>query len=138
MSVKPDQKYDGTVSDGAKMVVSQSGTLGFFLRLHCEDGEISHTIWLTDNTKERALETFALLGVTEAQLQDAVFVRDKLASAVEGREVSFTTTEEKYKGKSRVKVGFINKRNRSVGGSPVNAAVAFFGGTPITDDDIPF
>lgn len=124
-------KYDGTVGSGACMITSQGGTLGFQLTLECEDGEIGHIIWLTENTKERALDTFAVLGVGETKLQNSTYVENQLANDITGKPVSFTTVEETYRDKTRVKVGFINKRGALAGGlSPAKAAAIFFGGKP--------
>ncbi len=146
MGIKPGKKYHGTVSSGSELIQSQSGTLGYQVNLECEDGDTSFTIWLTPKNKERAKKTFLeALGVTEAQLNDGNYFEMELATRITGREVTFLTTEDEYKGKTSVKVSFLFPRSAVAGSSPGKAAASFFSGkqaalpdTPITDDDIPF
>lgn len=148
MALKPDHKYHGTVAPGSEIIESQSGSIGYQVMLECEDGTASYTIWLTQKNRERAEKTFTeALGVDREKLADANYLEDVLATEIAGREVTFVTEEEEYKGKRRVKVAWLFRRSASGGGSPAKAAARFFGGNdsrsnqhadPITDDDLPF
>lgn len=142
MSIKAGRKYHGHVASGSDLIQSQSGTLGYCVQLECEDGETSYTIWLTPKNKERASETFQkALGISEEKLHDGNYIELQLGLDIAGREVTFATVEEEYKGKSKVKVSFLFARSALAGTSPGKAAASFFGGAafdPITDDDIPF
>jgi hypothetical protein len=150
MGIKADHKYHGKVALGSELIESQSGSLGYQVMLECEDGATSYIVWLTAKNRERAAKTFTeALGVPEERLTDQSYIENRLSSDIAGREVTFVTEEEEYKGKSRIKVAWLFKRSSSSGGNPAKAAAAFFGGksskpeavtpdNPITDDDIPF
>lgn len=145
MAIKPGKKYHGNVGHGSELRETQTGSLGYQVMLECEDGETSYTIWLTPKNRERAIKTFTeALGVPAEKLQDANYVELQMSSDIAGREVTFTTEEEEYKGKTRIKVAFLFKRSMTNGGSPAKAAASFFKGggppaaDPITDEDIPF
>lgn len=140
MAIKTDTTYQGQIVHGSTVVESSTGTLGFKVMLICSDGETSHTIWLTEKTKENAEKTFReVLGIELAKLQDANYV-NQIGSFIEGKKVEFLTGTDEYKGKSRVAVKFINKPRAVSGASPLNTFAEFFGGRPnqITDEDIPF
>ena len=143
MAIKPGKKYHGKVASGSELIQSQSGTLGYQVNLECEDGETDFIIWLTPKNKERAAKVFKeALGISEEKLQDGNYIELQLATDITGREVTFATVEEEYKGKSKVKVSFLFQRSALAGTSPGKAAASFFGAAkpmdPITDDDIPF
>ncbi len=144
MGIKPDRRYNGTITPGSALIESQTGTLGYQVQLECEDGETSYTIWLTPKSKQIAEETFEkALGVDPKKLTDGNYIDMQLALDIDGREVTFTTREEEYKKKTTVKVVGLYKRSASSGQPLGKAAASFFGGkaavgTPITDDDIPF
>ena len=142
MSLRAGRKYHGTVTAGSELIQSQSGTLGYQVNLDCEDGEASYIIWLTPKNKERAETTFVeALGVDREQLINGNYLELQLGVDLCGREVTFTTVEEEYKGKSKVKVAFLFRRSAVTGSSPGKAAASFFGATPgteILDEDIPF
>ncbi len=147
MGLKADHKYNGTVCPGSALIETQKGTLGYQVQLECEDGETSYTIWLTPKTRENARECFEkALGVDPKKLEDGNYIEMQLALDIDGREVSFTTKEEEYKGKFKVKVAGLYKRSASNGVGLAKAAGSFFKGTGltpgadkgITDDDIPF
>lgn len=150
MNIKADKKYHGVVAAGSELIQSQNaGTLGYQVNLECEDGDTSYTIWLTPKNRERAEKTFTeALGVPREKLLNGNYIELQCGIDITGREVTFTTVEEEYKGKSKVKVAFLFRRSVVAGGSPGKAAAAFFGGTanepshieggPITDEDIPF
>ncbi len=148
MGIKADKRYNGTVSPGSTLMESQSGTLGFQVMLECEDGETSYTIWLTPRSKEIAVETFKnALGIDPKKLEDGNYLELQLATDIAGREVTFTTREEEYKGKSTTKVVGLFKRNVSSGLPLGKAASSFFKGTGLTpqadkfeatDADVPF
>lgn len=142
MSLKAGKKYHGTVGAGSELIQSQSGTLGYQVNLECEDGESMYVIWLTPKNKERAEKTFTeALGIEKEKLINGNYIEFQLGLDITGREVTFVTQEEEYKGKTKVKVSFLFRRSAVTGGSPGKAAASFFGGAPateITDDDIPF
>lgn len=146
MSIKAGKKYHGTVGSGSELIQSQSGTLGYQVQLSCEDGDTSFTIWLTPKNRERAATTFQkALGISEEKLHDGNYIELQLANDIAGREVTFVTVDEEYKGKSTVKVSFLFPRSVLAGTSPGKAAAAFFGkknGEPVEfvadDGDIPF
>lgn len=143
--IKPGKKYHGHVSTGSELIQSQSGTLGYQVQLKCEDGETDFIIWLTPKNKERAAKVFKeALGIPEEKLHDGNYIELQLATDIAGREVTFATVEEEYKGKSKVKVSFLFQRSALAGTSPGKAAASFFSGSkvtadnPITDEDVPF
>lgn len=144
MALKADHKYHGKVAIGSELIESQSGSLGYQVMLECEDGPASYTIWLTAKNRERAKKTFTeALGVPEDKLTDQGYIENRLSSDIAGKDVTFVTESEEYKGKTRIKVAWLFKRSASSIGSPAKAAAQFFGGviqpsTEITDDDIPF
>lgn len=166
MSLKADHKYHGTVREGSEIIESQSGSLGYQVMLGCEDGNTSYTIWLTQKNRDRAEKTFTeALGVDPGKLQNATYIENQLAVDIAGREVTFVTEMETYKGKERIKVAWLFKRSATSGQNPAKAAASFFSkgkaSTPpvpaeflaslytfpgdvagvsdeITDDDIPF
>ncbi len=138
MSLKA-KKYHGTVGHGSELIQSQSGTLGYQVNLECEDGETSYVIWLTPKTKQNAEKAFTeALGVPKEKLLNGNYIELQLGLDIAGREVTFVCQEEEYKGKSKIKVAWLFKRSAAGAGSPAKAAAAFFSGTEITDDDIPF
>lgn len=147
MGLKADKKYHGTVAPGSALIESSKGTLGYQVQLECEDGPTSYTIWLTPATRETATETFVKsLGVDEKKLKDGNYIEMQLGLDIDGREVTFTTEENEYKGKVTVKVKGLYKRNASAGGPLGKVAGQFFGAgsgkvtteSPITDADVPF
>jgi hypothetical protein len=143
MSLYPDQKYSGEVTRG-KWMESQKGTLGFEIMLECEDGAISHTIWVTETTKERAEQDFIALGVTPAQLRDESYLRNEMPLAVVGAPISFGTKEEDYKGKKSIKVSWFGKPRAPRAATLEGSVAALFRGeappvaAEVADDDIPF
>jgi hypothetical protein len=150
MGLKIDHKYHGTVRQGSEIIESQSGSLGYQVMLTCEDGDSSYTIWLTAKNRDRAEKTFTeALGVSAEKLQNPSYIENQLAADITGREVTFVTEQEEYRGKTRIKVAWLFKRSASGGGSPAKAVAGFFGkkapgqeppppASEITDDDIPF
>lgn len=156
MSVRADQHYNGRVLTGNWME-SRSGTVGFQIRLECEDGEIAHVIWLTEATADRARQDFKLLGADPDRLNNSSYMDNELPTVVVGRLVGFKTKEEVWKGNVQVKVNYLTKKRESAeeGGSVGRAAAKFFRGAQeiaesspapreeekpfvATDDDIPF
>ncbi len=142
MGIKAPMKYHGQVTSGT-MMETKKGTLGYQVFLTCPDGDTSYTIWLTAKNRDRARATFVeALGVDGNKLTDPNYIEMGLANDIAGREVTFTTEEEEYNDKVRVKVAFLFKRSATASVKPAKAIADFFGGkavgTPITDDDIPF
>lgn len=152
MPVKAEQKYNGTVTSGSSLIETQTGTLGYQVNLECEDGETAFVIWLTKKNQERAVKVFTeALGVDAAKLTDPNFLEHELAQQIEGREVSFGTGWNEYKGKKTMQVQWLGKKRDSLDGSIHTAAATFFGGAVgggdigngqadggLEDDDIPF
>lgn len=136
MSIKADMKYLGAVAPGSELIESNSGTLGYQVMIECEDGNTSYMIWLTAKNRARALKDFDILGVPEAKLADERYVQDKLATDIAGKRIKFGTANDEYNGKTRVKVSWISRPGAD--GNAPRAMASFFGGTPVSDDDIPF
>lgn len=146
MSIRADQTYNGTVTGGS-WTRSANGNLGFQIALTCPDGDAGFTIWLTKNTKDMAKRNFQVLGLSEAQMRDKAFLNYQLPTHIHGREISFTTFNDEYQGKTRVKVKSIGFPVKSVDEAPAEAASFFGAGTnggqetgefQATDDDVPF
>ena len=141
MSIRADEKYNGVVAAGSCLYETFSGTVGYQVMLECEEGRASYIIWLTPKNRERAQKCFELLGISEEQLKKPSFFENELAQTIEGKEVSFGTAEEEWKGKRSVKVSWIGKASTTIGQKVPSVAAQFFGGerpVEITDDDIPF
>jgi hypothetical protein len=145
MPIKPDMRYNGTVRSGSGLMETQTGTTGYQVMLSCEDGDTSFMIWMTPKNRERAQKMFTdALGISLEHLRDPNYFEYQLGQDIEGREVSFGTKSEEYKGKVQIKVSWIGKKSESIGGSISKAASRFFGASipeeskQITDEDIPF
>jgi hypothetical protein len=148
MPLKSDNKYNGVVSPGSTLTESQTGTLSFQVMLECEDGDTYFPIWLTDKNREKALKYFEILGADVNKLNNSTYLEYELGNAITGKEVSFGTREETYKGKVSIKVAWIGKKSDP---NLARGAAKFFGGVgdattsrpvtsedPIGDSDIPF
>lgn len=146
MGLKADHKYHGKVREGSEIMESQSGSLGYQVMLTCEDGDTDYIIWLTKNNRDRATKLFTeVLGVPEEKLANANYIENQLGNDIAGREVTFVTELDEYKGKSRIKVAWLFKRSAISGGNPAKAVAGFFskqssGSTSFEthDEDIPF
>jgi len=146
MSLKADHKYHGKVAPGSEIMESQSGSLGYQVMLECEDGSTSYIIWLTPKNRDNAAKVFTeALGVPAEKLQNATYIENQLGLDITGREVTFVTEQEEYKGKSRIKVAWLFKRSAISGGNPAKAVAGFFSKQSVgqaefatADDDIPF
>jgi len=125
MPIKPDTKYNGRVRAGSYPFESQSGTPGYQVNLECEDGATQFVIWLTEKNRERARKNFETLGVNVARFEDPNYIEYQLAGEIVGREVSFGTKEETYRGETKVKVAWIGRKSE---GTPVVTMAKFFGG----------
>lgn len=132
MSLRADSRYTGEVTQG-KWMESQKGTLGFQLMLECEEGGISHTIWVTEKNKEKAAEAFAAIGVTKEQLTNASFLRNEMPTAVVGVAITFGTKEEEYNNKKRVVVSWIGTPKAPKAETIEDSVAALF-----QAEDIPF
>lgn len=140
MGIRSDQKYNGTVATGSCLYETFTGAVGYQVMLECEEGNTSYIIWLTEKNKERAKKCFVeTLGVSEDSLKDPAYFDNTLALDIAGKDVTFGTKEEEYKGKRSVKVAWISKR-REFDGDLSRSAASFFGGDipAIDDSDIPF
>jgi len=150
MAIKANIKYHGKVREGSEIIESQSGSLGYQVMLTCDDGDTSYIIWLTRKNRDNAAKIFTeALGVPEEKLADASYIENRLGADIAGREVTFVTDEEEYKGKTKIKVAWLFKRSAMSGGSPAKAVAGFFSKQPAkpatepsafeaTDEDIPF
>ncbi len=139
MSLKSDMKYNGVVAPGSQLYETQTGTLGYQVMLECPDGSTSFVIWLTQKNRERARRYFEVLGIDPELLKDSGYIEYQLGLDIEGREVSFGTKDDEYRGKHDVKVVWIGKRSDP---NLSRSAARFFGSTTtdsgIPGDDIPF
>ncbi len=133
MSIKADMKYNGVVAPGSQLYETQTGTLGYLVMLECPDGATSFVIWLTQKNRDRARRYFEVLGIDPELLKDSGYIEYQLGLDIEGREVSFGTKDEEYRGKRDVKVVWIGKRSDP---NLSRSAARFFGGTA-PDGDIP-
>jgi len=131
MALKADAKYNGKVTDGSHIYVTQTGTLGYQVMLEWEDGDTYFVIWLTEKNRARASKYFEILGVNAEKLKSQAYLEYQLALDIAGKEVSFGTRTEEYNGKTTIKVAWIGKKFDP---NLVRGAASFFGG----DDDIPF
>lgn len=141
MPFAADREYDGSIIHAAT-IFSQSGTCGIQVTLEAEPGNIDHVFWLTDKTSERVKADLKKLGCTDAELMSETAL-ENIGQILSGRECRFTTVEETYQGKTKIKVRFVNPRRGTGQTSAAATAAAMFGGkpktaAPITDDDIPF
>jgi hypothetical protein len=140
MGLKADTKYAGSVSSGSTFIETQTGTPAFQVNLTCDDGDTLFMIWLTEKNREKAMKYFDILGADKSKLGDPNYLEYELGMAIDGKEVSFGTKEEEYKGKKSIKVAWIGKKSE---GKPAQAAAKFFKGetvgqVPPEEDDIPF
>lgn len=159
--LSPDKRYNGVVTR-AEWIESSKGTSGLQLDIETDDGmdHVSHVLWVTEKTKEYFARDMATLGVAEEKLSQGSFLAYELPSVVCGREITFGTHEEEYKGERRVKVAWIGERRASNpkgaafavaqmfsetddGGMPAKpsakgAAAQDTTGDNLTDDEIPF
>jgi len=144
----PDSKYNGTVTRG-DWIESAKGTQGFQVDIETADGDvISHVLWLTEKTQEYFARDMKTLGVTAEKLRSGSYLTHELPSAVCGREITFGTKEEEYKGEFRTKVAWIGEKRESNPRGIGFAVAEMFGGAKvpepdaagdnIEDDDIPF
>lgn len=138
--IRADSKFNGFVRAGSSLYETATGTMGYQVMLECEDGDTSYIVWLTDKNRDRAAKTFETLGVDSEKLKNPLYFEAQLGIDITGREVSFGTKEEEYKGTRTVKVAWIGKKSESLGGGLSNAAARYFGGDvpEITDADISF
>ena len=146
MPLENGQKYLGNIGTGNELIESGRGSLGYQINILCEHGNISHTIWLTEKNRDRAIKDFETLGIPPEKLRDERFVQFELSSAIAGRRIKFGVKEEEYNGKTTMKVAWINKPGAD--GNAAKTMAGFFAadtappeqpaGSPITDEDIPF
>lgn len=143
--IKPDTKYDGVVGTGSSFLWAQTGTRYYNVRIECVDGVADFPIWLTPNNRQRAINNFAILGVSLEQLGDQQYVQERMSNDIAGRRIAFGTKEDSYNNRSSVRVSWIG---RVAEGDPAAGASAYFsgstttdeqaGGFIATDDDLPF
>ena len=131
MLIKPDTKYSGTVRPGSTLIGTETGTIGYQVMLTCEDGDTFFIIWLTEKNRQRAIKAFEVLEVSAAKLSQPLFLEADLGRIIEGKEISFGTREDTYKGKTSVKVAWIGKKSE---GSLSKDAATFFKKLPPAQD----
>lgn len=126
--LRDGETYNGVVEGDGRWIESAKGTTGFQITIKSDEGDVTDfVIWLTQKTKDRAIESFGVLGVSEADLRRASYVENLAPGAVNGRPLSFKVALEEYKDKKQLKVKYIGKRRESLaGGSVAHAAVKFF------------
>ena len=132
MPIKPEMKYNGTVRGGSSLIYSQTDTMGYQVMLDCEDGQTFFIIWFTEKNRQRATKAFEALGIPVGKLSDPLFFDNELGQIIEGKELSFGTREETYKGKTSVKVIWIGKKSE---GSLAKDAATFFKKLPEQQDE---
>ena len=138
--IQADCRYNGVVAPGSQLYETQTGTLGYQVMLECREGATSFVIWLTDKNRQRAKKYFEILGVAPEKLKDPGYIEYQLGLDLEGREISFGTTDEEFNGRHSVRVLWIGKKsdpNLSL------SAARYFAGKdamddPETADGIPF
>jgi hypothetical protein len=126
MALKAPCQYNGHI-ENANLYYSNGGTLGLQLHLACEDGKITHTLWITEKTIGRVEETLLKIGVSKNELQDENAL-DNIGDILGGREVSFNTVAEEYQGREIVKVQWLNKPRQANGSSAAKMAAHLFAG----------
>lgn len=126
MGIRADQQYNGHI-ENANLYYSNGGTLGLQLHLACDDGKISHTLWLTDKTIPRVEETLLRIGVSKDELHNE-HALENIGEILGGREISFNTVAEDYKGQPVVKVQWLNKPRKDNGMTPAKMAASLFSG----------
>ena len=127
MSLKPDHKYSGIVRPGSCLIESQTGTLGYQVMLDCEDGETYFIIWMTEKNRQKAIRAFEALEVPMTKLNQPLFLEADLGRIIEGKEISFGTRENTYKGRTSIQVAWIGKKSE---GTLSKDAAKFFNKSP--------
>lgn len=104
-----DGTYDNVTARGARLVESpNTKTAGVEIDFHSEHGEaITGTLWITENTVKRVVESLRHAGWQGDDLFDLSTVGSKLCQIV--------VASEQYKGKWYPKVQWVNA-NASTGG----------------------
>ena len=143
MAVQAGRHYKATVLSASLTESVTKGTPGISINFQTEDGEIEHTIYLTEKTVKRAATDLCLLGADEAQLRSWTYL-DNIGTVIQGSECDISTISEEYNGKSRVRVQWINEPRKAGGGNLASKAAQLFGGPaasaplPSDDDLVPF
>lgn len=151
MAVRPGCKYEAEVVQADLITSTNSGTPGVWLVFQTDDGQIEHTLWISNKSRQSVIANLKKLGMSDAEIASQAGLSNVGAIlAGNGKRVEIITFEEEYKGKKRTKVQWINeiKAKPSPGASPARLAAAILGGKqPVTqsasnkdisDDDIPF
>lgn len=130
--IEANKSYSVEVTS-ANLTRSQSkGTLALEIWLETEEKDsISHMIWLSKNSKENAVKTLSGLGVSEGDTTKKIFW-DNVGSILVGRKASITTISEEWKGKTRIKVQWLNapRDENSAEENLSEIAAGIFTGTP--------
>lgn len=143
MALVDGKRYNAEVIS-AEFIAAQSGNPGLQLFLETDDGDPCDTvIWMTPKAAANARKTLTeVLGVSSSDLDDEGFVANRLCPSLAGARLSFVARAEEYNGKTKVKVGFLNKES-IVGDTPLGMVAArMLGARPKSeapgDDEVPF
>jgi hypothetical protein len=145
MAFTDGQRYAAEVIAADLITSSHTGTEGIELQLNTEEGQTTHVLWLTEKNRDNVWRSLEALGVKDASRFHPVHGMEQLI----GAHCTLTMREEEYRGRTRVRVRWINQRHAAVTDSAVDRALRFFGhetdaatlvadGRSIVDDDIPF
>lgn len=124
MPIEADQSYDAVVT-AARTSESESGTPGIFLAFETSAGDITHTLYVTEKTRESVVRSLGNLGIQEDALASDEFWEDPGQFLVNA-ECSIKTAEDEYKGKTRVVVRWINQKTRRASSTSIARAKNLF------------
>ena len=128
MPLQADRKYTGEIIDASLYRSNNKGTLGLELRIQCEEGNIDHTLWLSDKARPNSEKKLKELGITEQEMKSGVFW-NAVGTFLMGKRVRIETEQEIYNEKPRVRVKWLNADNGSLEeGDMATAAARLFGG----------
>lgn len=127
------QRYNVTIENADIVQSERTGSKGVQIAfLSQEHGSISHTIWITPRTQERAAKDLETLGVKPEQMVSASFWACP-ADYLHGARCSIKCREEEWKGKPQIKVAYVNPWrdiDPEEGLTVAQELAAMFGGKP--------
>ena len=137
---------------GATLTENTKGRPGLQLRFSGEEGQISETFWITENTLQRIRQNIITCGVPEESLQTTQqwedFWAEPAAYFPPNHEVMIVAEMEEYNGESKIRVKWINycARPAKEGTSKTLASMFANADAPrpkasvsfINDQDLPF
>jgi hypothetical protein len=149
MTFTDGQRYAAEVVAADLITSSRTGTEGIELRFDTEEGSTTHVLWLTERNRENVWRALAALGIQDASRFHPVRDMEQLI----GARCTLTMGNEEYRGKTSVRVQWINPLRAAATADARQRAMAFFGhetaaavalGTEDRviavddDDDVPF